>query len=726
MPDTKQIIAPRSYKLPLARKYRPQRFSDLIGQEFLSKALCNAIKLGREPHAVIFSGVRGIGKTTVARIYAKALNCEQRSPSGDACSQCESCRAVAQGSHEDVMEIDGASNTGIDDIRSLQESLDYIPIRSPYKVIIIDEVHSLSNSAFNALLKTLEEPPSHVVFAFATTEFDKIPKTIVSRCQSFFLKTFSDSAIVEHLKNVLDLEKIEYDEEALRAVARHGRGSMRDSLTHLDQVIAIGMGRASKEASASLYSEAAGEQIEALLSALIARDRRQVLQEFAELIECGVEVLKICESLSKLCRSIFVLNSLNQTGLGLPTQEAASKGSMQVFGLGLSDGEIERIYKMISEDNIDVRQFHRIFGWLSVCMRELDESYLDRFVFENYALQWCLDAHLPLLSELVTPSSQKKNAETLSPRPRAETSLREKLPLSQRAQQSAKIEGNSADQNKSARVTAPPLQAPEVTSRVPAKGQGQVRESLFDRIREQSSGDRASAVMDSMLGPTTIFSSMDSGTEPQIKQTVHEKSQVPSTSQNLGLSDRKIQSEPTLGNSMMNFEQLAGKSVENVAPKADTDTTKEIVESEDAPFPVTWTLMIERWKIQKPIRARIFEDSFSKEYSSKRIHIMVIKGSSAAQQVYSPQVYAQVKQDFESLFGFTGELIFSLVDEVERAKYMQPARPLEMEKTLLEKRDEAKIQQDEKTKKEILNHPITKLFVDKLGGRVDSISLGEE
>ena len=191
------IHSSNSY-IPLARKYRPATFSELAGQDATATALANAIRLGREPHAVIFSGVRGIGKTTSARLYAKALNCDT-ALSPEPCNHCESCLAITAGNHEDVMEIDGASNTSVDDVRALRETVSYVPQRSRFKVYIIDEVHMLSQSAFNALLKTLEEPPAHVVFIFATTELQKIPQTIMSRCQLFHLQRMGLNTIRERI-----------------------------------------------------------------------------------------------------------------------------------------------------------------------------------------------------------------------------------------------------------------------------------------------------------------------------------------------------------------------------------------------------------------------------------------------------------------------------------------------------------------------------------------------
>ncbi|MDY0191778.1 MAG: DNA polymerase III subunit gamma/tau [Desulfuromonas sp.] len=224
--------------LVLARKYRPQLFADLIGQEHVSRTLANSISSGRIHHAFLFTGARGVGKTSAARILAKALNCE-RGAQTEPCNQCTSCQEITAGKSVDVFEIDGASNNGVDDIRELRDTLRYMPAHSRYKIFIIDEVHMLSINAFNALLKTLEEPPPHVKFIFATTEPHKIPVTILSRCQRFDFRKIPASKVVTQLQTIVAAEKIEISERSLALIAQRGGGSMRDCLSTLDQVVAF-------------------------------------------------------------------------------------------------------------------------------------------------------------------------------------------------------------------------------------------------------------------------------------------------------------------------------------------------------------------------------------------------------------------------------------------------------------------------------------------------------
>ena len=224
--------------LVLARKWRPQTFADLVGQEHVSRTLANAIQAGRVHHAFLFTGARGVGKTSAARIFAKALNCET-GPTATPCNVCPSCKEITAGQSVDVFEIDGASNTGVDDVRELRENIRYLPSRSRFKIIIIDEVHMLSINAFNALLKTLEEPPDHAKFIFATTEPHKIPVTILSRCQRFDFRKIALPRVTARLREIVDAEGIRISDRALGLVARRGEGSMRDSLSTLDQVIAF-------------------------------------------------------------------------------------------------------------------------------------------------------------------------------------------------------------------------------------------------------------------------------------------------------------------------------------------------------------------------------------------------------------------------------------------------------------------------------------------------------
>ena len=245
---------PRDYTV-VARRYRPQQFDELIGQEHVAQSLVNALQSSRVAHAYLFTGARGVGKTSAARILAKALNCV-KGPTPTPCDACENCKAIAAGQDVDVQEIDGASNNKVEEIRDLRQGVSSRPMQSRYKIYIIDEVHMLTTSAFNALLKTLEEPPAHVKFILATTEVQKIPITILSRCQRFDFANVGPGKIFEMLKRIVEKEGHEADDEALRIIARRAGGSMRDSHSLLDQLLASTSGKLTRESVAAVLGSA--------------------------------------------------------------------------------------------------------------------------------------------------------------------------------------------------------------------------------------------------------------------------------------------------------------------------------------------------------------------------------------------------------------------------------------------------------------------------------------
>ncbi len=292
--------------LVLARKWRPQTFDDLVGQEHITRTLANAIETGRIAHAFLFTGARGVGKTSSARIFAKALNCEM-GPTPRPCNVCPSCAEITAGNSVDVFEIDGASNTGVDDIRELRENVKYLPSRSRYKIFIIDEVHMLSTSAFNALLKTLEEPPAHIKFIFATTEPHKLPITILSRCQRFDFKRIPLATIVDRLRHIVDQEGITVSTEALTVVARKGDGSMRDSLSTLDQVLAFCGSEVRDEDVVTLLGVVDQRLLADLARAVLTGDTRGALEVVRQVDEFGYNFRQFCQELIGLFRSLLIL-----------------------------------------------------------------------------------------------------------------------------------------------------------------------------------------------------------------------------------------------------------------------------------------------------------------------------------------------------------------------------------------------------------------------------------
>ncbi|HBD07505.1 MAG TPA: DNA polymerase III subunit gamma/tau [Syntrophobacteraceae bacterium] len=301
--------------LVLARKWRPQTFAQIIGQPHVSQTLQNAIEARRVAHAYLFTGARGVGKTSVARIFAKALNCEQGS-SAHPCNICSNCREITLGNAVDVLEIDGASNRGIDSIRELRETIRYRPAKSRHKIFIIDEVHMLTTEAFNALLKTLEEPPEHIVFIFATTEPHKIPATILSRCQRFDFRRIATGQIVAHLQHIAREEHLQLEETLLYAIAREAEGSMRDAQSLLEQLLAFSVDGQVDSEVLDLLGVIDRHSVQGVGRAVLAGDPQTCLEVVADVYRRGMDIKRFCHQLCEYFR--------NLTYLSLGGDEAAS------------------------------------------------------------------------------------------------------------------------------------------------------------------------------------------------------------------------------------------------------------------------------------------------------------------------------------------------------------------------------------------------------------------
>ncbi|MBP6117106.1 MAG: DNA polymerase III subunit gamma/tau [Neisseriaceae bacterium] len=293
----------------LARKWRPKRFDDLVGQEHVVKALQNALAKGRLHHAYLLTGTRGVGKTTIARILAKSLNCTQSSD-GEPCGVCPSCTQIDAGRYVDLLEIDAASNTGIDNIREVLENAQYAPTAGKYKVYIIDEVHMLSKSAFNAMLKTLEEPPSHVKFILATTDPQKVPITVLSRCLQFVLRNLTPQQVTERLAHVLSVEGVAADEAALSLLGRAAMGSMRDALSLLDQAIALGSGQVSEADVRHMLGAVDRQYLFALLQHLVNKDGPALMQQAQDMSARAVGFDSALAELAALCQQLALIQAV--------------------------------------------------------------------------------------------------------------------------------------------------------------------------------------------------------------------------------------------------------------------------------------------------------------------------------------------------------------------------------------------------------------------------------
>ncbi len=334
----------------LARKYRPGTFEELIGQEAMVRTLSNAIEAGRLAHAFILTGVRGVGKTTTARLIARALNCIGADGKGDItispCGVCENCVAIAESRHVDVLEMDAASRTGVDDIREIIESVRYAPSSARYKVYIIDEVHMLSKNAFNALLKTLEEPPPHVKFIFATTEIRKLPVTVLSRCQRFDLRRVAADVLIAHLKSIVASEGVTVEDQALVLIARAAEGSVRDALSLLDQAIAHGGGTATETQTRAMLGLADRARILDLFEALMAGKTAEALDGLREQYDLGADPVVILRDLMEAAHWLTRLKIVPDAGSdALVAESERQKGSEMTAKLGMAP--LARAWQML-------------------------------------------------------------------------------------------------------------------------------------------------------------------------------------------------------------------------------------------------------------------------------------------------------------------------------------------------------------------------------------------
>jgi DNA polymerase-3 subunit gamma/tau len=347
----------------LARKYRPQSFGDLVGQEHVSRTLANAITSGRVAHAFLFTGARGVGKTTTARLVAKALNCE-KGPTPDPCNACDACKEITVGTDLDVLEMDGASNNSVEDVRKLQEQLPYRPVRDRHKIVIVDEVHMLSTGAFNAFLKTLEEPPPHVKFIFATTEIHKVPITIRSRCQRHDFRLIPHAMVGARVRDILAKENIDADDEAVAVVVREAQGSLRDALTVLDQLLAFGGETLRGEEVARGLGIAQRSSVLQVAQALLDGDPANCVLAVHALGEQGLDMLHFARQLLWVMRDLVILRVVGDDERLVDRPEDERKGLAAIAS------------------QHDAAQLERAFGGLAPLVDEVAQSATPQLALE--------------------------------------------------------------------------------------------------------------------------------------------------------------------------------------------------------------------------------------------------------------------------------------------------------------------------------------------------------
>jgi len=373
-----------------ARKWRPQKFSELIGQEHIVRTLSNAIELERISHAFLFSGTRGVGKTTTARILARVLNCE-KGPIVDPCGICTFCTEITEGNCIDVQEIDGASNNGVQEVRDLIDNVQYATSAARYKVYIIDEVHMLSKSAFNALLKTLEEPPSRVIFIFATTELIKIPETILSRCQCFEFKPLSQSQITRQLELICKQEEIDIEKRGLEDISKIGAGSMRDAQSLLDQVIAYSGRKVDTESVEAVLGIVGGNTLEIFIDRLIDRQPVVLVTLIHEIVKQGKDLGLFCRSLMEYLRNLLIVKFSNQPETLINSHTC----SLEI---------LKKQAECFHADELQV-----MFSVLSKAEMEMKRSSLSQMVFEMALLRLIETRPFKKIDELIEKINQAKN-----------------------------------------------------------------------------------------------------------------------------------------------------------------------------------------------------------------------------------------------------------------------------------------------------------------------------
>ena len=404
-----------------ARKWRPQKFSELIGQEHIVRTLSNAIELERISHAFLFSGTRGVGKTTTARILARVLNCE-KGPIVDPCGVCTFCTEITEGNCIDVQEIDGASNNGVQEVRDLIDNVQYATSAARYKVYIIDEVHMLSKSAFNALLKTLEEPPSRVIFIFATTELIKIPETILSRCQCFEFKPLSQSQITRQLELICKQEEIDIEKRGLEDISKIGAGSMRDAQSLLDQVIAYSGRKVDTESVEAVLGIVGGNTLEIFIDRLIDRQPVVLVTLIQEIVKQGKNLGLFCRSLMEYLRNLLIVKFSNQPETLINSHTC----SLEI---------LKKQAECFHADELQV-----MFSVLSKAEMEMKRSSLSQMVFEMALLRLIETRPFKKIDELIEKINQAENDNIESVQHFSEkTNSKESLSVSTTVNQNTKV-----------------------------------------------------------------------------------------------------------------------------------------------------------------------------------------------------------------------------------------------------------------------------------------------
>jgi DNA polymerase-3 subunit gamma/tau len=635
----------------LARKYRPQTFSDLVGQEHVTRALGNAIASGRVAHAFLFTGVRGVGKTTSARILAKALNCE-RGPSAEPCNVCDACKQITQGTDLDVLEIDGASNNSVEDVRRLQESIPFRPARGRYKIVIVDEVHMLSTGAFNAFLKTLEEPPAHVKFIFATTESHKVPVTIRSRCQRYDFRLIPQSVIVQRVRQILAAESIEADDDALTIVAREAAGSMRDALTLLDQVVAFSGDKLNGREVAEKLGIADREYLHKLAQHVIAGEGRDALEVIERVATQGLDLLHFTRQWLDLMRDLVVLQV---AGDQPKLVELSAEERRRALELGKSAPLLE---------------LQRLFAGVAKLVDEVGKASTPRVMLEMGAVRLATRPKLEDLSTLIARVEELSRAAPAA----ARTST------SGGASPGAAPGPNRPPVPSAAREASRP-DSPTREASAPPQG-----------AREGSAGSPSPQRPAAMPGSAPRPASVPAGENPFqrfVPPESREAAPRPSLAPELPKhSASPLRAEPALAASG------ATSAAQALAVAHEPEPQPRSAPQADSPHadPQQWSAIVERLRVIEPRWAAMYEHGVPHTVSPREVVVVFPEGSFFGRQAQTPAGTDALRRAAADVLSANPEIGIRLASEVRGKSLAQK------EAALLDERKEG-------IKKRALGHP---------------------
>jgi len=634
-----------------ARKYRPQTFSDLVGQEHVTRTLSNAITSGRVAHAFLFTGVRGVGKTTSARILAKALNCE-KGPTPEPCNVCDACTQITVGLDLDVLEMDGASNNSVDDVRRLQESIPFRPARDRFKIVIVDEVHMLSTGAFNAFLKTLEEPPAHVKFIFATTESHKVPVTIRSRCQRYDFRLIPQTVIADRIRHILAQESIRADEHAISIVAREAAGSMRDALTLLDQVVAFS-GDSLHGAEVTRHLGIADrEHLHQLCESVLQGEGKRALEVIDEVAEQGLDLLHFTRQWLDLLRDMVVLRVAGDQPK-LVELPAAERARVQALA-----------------ESVELLEIERAFSGVALLIDEVGKSNAPRTSLEMGAVRL---ATRPPLRDLATLVARLEALERGGGAPGPQR------PSPARPQGSGP--GPSAGQATPSRDPgAPPTRTasgpapqavvindsrPTIPARPGAGGGGPALSAsaqAFQRFipRDFSPGE---------VAPAAVAAPAQAPRKPEFRPSWEQK--------------------PT---PIAPMESARPASAEAPAPVVSMPPPPPAPSVPLAPMPERWQEIVLHLREHEPRWSAMYEHGVAGEVSDKRVEVQFLEGSFFGRQAQSADGGGALRRSVASVLGAQAEVVLRLVPEIRGTSMAQ------LEASQLDQRKEA-------IKKQALGHP---------------------